>query len=176
MTPRRIKPNKVRGRQFEEVREVDPDGRIVVHHRLVDTLGRMLKSGTIDQAMHDAGREFERAFAAAGLDPLQARSLERLPGNPSSASSAERMLDARRGVNMAMAVLGGHASCAGSCVWFVLGHQLSLRQWSLRQRWGGRAIRPDQATGVAVAALSVLAAHFGYCAGERCAWRREPLP
>jgi hypothetical protein len=52
----RIQPNKVKSRELEEVREVDPDGRIVVHHRLVDTLGRMLKSGTIDQAMHDAGR------------------------------------------------------------------------------------------------------------------------
>jgi hypothetical protein len=166
MTPRRIKPNKVRGRQFEEVREVDPDGRIVVHHRLVDTLGRMLKAGTIDQAMHDAGREFERAFAVAGLDPLQALSLERLPGSRGSASSAERMLDDRRRVAAAMTALGGHTSRAGSCVWFVLGHQLSLRQWALRQRWGGRAVRPDQATGVAVAALSVLAAHYGYCAGE----------
>jgi hypothetical protein len=48
----RIKPHKVRRRELEEIREVDPDGRIVVHHRLVDTLGRMLKSGTIDQAMH----------------------------------------------------------------------------------------------------------------------------
>jgi hypothetical protein len=52
---RRAKPNKVRGRQVEGVREVDPDGRIVVHHRIVDTLGRMFKAGTIDQAMHDAG-------------------------------------------------------------------------------------------------------------------------
>jgi hypothetical protein len=44
---RRIKPHKVRGRQLEEVREKDPDGRIVVHHRTVDTLGKMLKGGTI---------------------------------------------------------------------------------------------------------------------------------
>ena len=48
----RIKPQKFRGRELEEIREVDPEGKIVVHHRLVDTLGRMLKSGTIDQAMH----------------------------------------------------------------------------------------------------------------------------
>jgi hypothetical protein len=36
---KRIKPHKVRGRELEEVREADPDGRIVVHHRTVDTLG-----------------------------------------------------------------------------------------------------------------------------------------
>jgi hypothetical protein len=34
----RSKLQKVRGRELEEVREVDPDGRIVVHHRTVDTL------------------------------------------------------------------------------------------------------------------------------------------
>ena len=29
----------------------------MVHHRTVDTLGKMLRAGTIDQAMHDAGRD-----------------------------------------------------------------------------------------------------------------------
>ena len=43
----RLKPHKVKGRQLEEVREKDPDGRIVYHHRTVDTLGKMLKAGTI---------------------------------------------------------------------------------------------------------------------------------
>jgi hypothetical protein len=51
---RQIKPHQVRGRELEEVREKDPDGRIVYHHRTVDTLGKMLRAGTIDQAMHDA--------------------------------------------------------------------------------------------------------------------------
>ena len=76
----RTKLRKVRGRQLEEVREVDPDGRIVVHHRLVDTLGRMLKSGTIDQAMHDAGRDLQAAFIVSQLDPLRALPILRVPG------------------------------------------------------------------------------------------------
>jgi hypothetical protein len=166
----RMKPHKVRGGQVEEVREVDPDGRIVVHRRLVDTLGRMLAAGTIDQAMHDAGRAFEGHFAAAGFDPLQAASLDRLPRGRSYSSATDRMLDARQRVHAATAALGGHQSCAGSCVWLVLGHGLSLRQWALRQRWGGRAVRQDQATGVLMAALAVLVGHYGYrAAGERCA-------
>ena len=45
---------------LEHVRELDPEGRIVVHHRFVDTLGRMLKAGTITHVMVDAGRTFER--------------------------------------------------------------------------------------------------------------------
>ena len=69
---KRIKPHKVRGRELEEVREKDPDGRIVVHHRTVDTLGKMLRSGTIDEAMHDAAKDFQAAFIIANLDPLRA--------------------------------------------------------------------------------------------------------
>jgi len=48
----RIKPPNVKGRQLEEVREKHPDGRIVVHHRTVDTLGKMLRAGTITPEMH----------------------------------------------------------------------------------------------------------------------------
>jgi hypothetical protein len=44
---RRIKPHRVRGRRLEEVREKDPDGRIVVHHRTIDSLGKMSRAGTI---------------------------------------------------------------------------------------------------------------------------------
>lgn len=55
----RIKPHNVQGRQLEEVREKDPEGRIVVHHRTVDTLGQMLRAGTITQEMHDAGKDFQ---------------------------------------------------------------------------------------------------------------------
>jgi hypothetical protein len=65
---RRIKPHKVRGRELEEVREKDPDGRIVYHHRTVDTLGKMLKAGTITQEMHDAAKDFQAAFIVASLD------------------------------------------------------------------------------------------------------------
>jgi hypothetical protein len=53
----RSKPHKVRGRQLEEIREKDPDGRIVYHHRTVDTLGKMLRAGTITQEMHDAAKD-----------------------------------------------------------------------------------------------------------------------
>jgi hypothetical protein len=73
MSSRRTKPNSLRGRQLEEVREVDPDGRFVVHHRVVDTLGRMLKSGTITPEMHNSAKDFQAAFIVANLDPIGAR-------------------------------------------------------------------------------------------------------
>jgi hypothetical protein len=158
----RIKPHKVKGRQLEEVREKDPDGKIVVHHRLVDTLGRMLRSGTIDQAMHDAGRDFQAAFILAQLDPLRALPVLRVPGTGREPNLNERQLHARRRVHEALQALGGLSSPAGSCVWHVIGLQRSVREWAMRLGWGGRPVRQEQAQGILVAALAVLAPHFGY--------------
>ena len=159
---KRIKPHKVRGRQLEEVREVDPDGRIVVHHRLVDTLGRMLKSGTIDQAMHDAGRDFQAAFIVAQFESLRAMPILRVPGTGRELDLNERQLHARRRVQEAMQVLGGHASPTGSWAWHVLGCQRSIREWAMRQGWAGRPLHVQQAQGIGLAALDLLARHFGY--------------
>jgi hypothetical protein len=162
VTARRVKPNKVRGRELEEVREVDPDGRIVVHHRLVDTLGRMLKSGTIDQAMHDAGRDFQAAFILAQLDPLRALPILRVAGTGREPDLNERQLHARRRVHQALEALGGIASPAGSCVWHVVGLQRSVREWAIRQGWGGRRVDHKAAAGILMAGLGMLAAHLGY--------------
>jgi hypothetical protein len=76
----RLKPHKVRGRELEEVREKDPDGRMVYHHRTVDTLGKMLRAGTITPEMHDAAKDFQAAFIMAQLDPLRALPILRVPG------------------------------------------------------------------------------------------------
>ena len=76
----RIKPRMVRGRELEEVREKDPDGRIVVHHRTVDTLGKMLRAGTITHEMHDAAKDFQAVFIVANLDSLRALPILRVPG------------------------------------------------------------------------------------------------
>jgi hypothetical protein len=164
---RRIKPHKVRGRELEEVREKDPDGRIVYHHRTVDTLGKMLRTGTIDQGMHDAAKDFQAVFIVANLDPLRALPILRVPGTGREPELNERQLDARRRVHEALQALGGLSSPAGSCVWHVVGLQRSVREWAIRQGWGGRPVRQEQAQGILVAALGVLAARFAHGEAER---------
>ena len=154
-----------RGRlQLEQAREKDPDGHIVVHHRVVDTLRRMLKAGTIDGAMHDAGREFQRSFALAQLDPLRAADLLRMPGGGGGSREPEPgdlWLAARNRVHRALVALGGHDNPAGSCAWHVLGCGRSVREWALRRGGGGRPVRQEQAQGILLAALGLLAAHYG---------------
>ena len=66
-----------------------------------------------------------------------------------------------------MAALGGISSPAGGCVWHILGLQRSVREWAMQQGWGGRPVRQEQAQGILVAALGMLAAHFGYSEARR---------
>jgi hypothetical protein len=164
---RLVKPHQVRGRELEQVRDKDPDGRIVYHHRTVDTLGKMLRSGTITPEMHDAAQDFQAAFIVANLDPLRALPILRVPGTGREQELNGRQLDARRRVHQAMAALGGISSPAGSCVWHVVGLQRSVREWAIRQGWSGRPVRQEQAQGILVAALRVLASLYGYSEAKR---------
>jgi hypothetical protein len=147
---------------LEPVYEADPDGRPVVHHRTVDTLGIMLRAGTISQDMHDAARDFQAQFTVARYDVIRCMSLMRMPGGGGPGDLTDAQVDARRRVGKALDGLGGLGSPAGSCVWHVVGLQRSLREWALRQGWGGRPVRVEQAQGILVAALGVLAGFYGY--------------
>jgi hypothetical protein len=84
-----------------------------------------------------------------------------VPGTGREPELNERQLHARRRVHEAMEALGGISSPAGSCVWHVVGLQRSVREWAIRQGWGGRPVRQEQAQGILVGALGVLAAHNG---------------
>lgn len=155
MSPR-LKRAQRPDRELEEMRPADPDGGIVLRHRAVDTLSKMLRAGSITQEMCDAGREFQANFVLAGLDPIRARSLTLPCGGGCAPEITERRLDARRQVHEAIEALGGIDSPAASAVWHVLGCGCSVRQWVLRRSWARRPIRQEQGTGVLVAALGIL--------------------
>ena len=147
---------------LDPVYEADPDGRPVVHHRTVDTLGIMLRAGTITKDMHDAARDFQAQFTIARFDVVRCMPLMRLPGGGGPGDLTDAQVDARRRVGNALDALGGLGSPAGSCVWHVVGLQRSIREWAMRQGWDGRSVRIEQAQGILVAALGVLAGHYGY--------------
>ena len=153
----RVRPAKVRGRQIEEIRDADPNGRPVLHYQVIDPLTRMLRGGTITDAMYNAARDFQAAFVIAHLEPMRALPMLRVPaGRPSDLNQFQ--LDARHRVQEALDALGGLSSPAGSCVWHVVGGERSLRDWALRQRWSGRPLPQGHAQGILVAALGILAA------------------
>jgi hypothetical protein len=150
---------------LEPIYEADPEGRPVVHHRTVDTLGIMLRAGTITKDMHDAARDFQAQFTIARFDVVRCMPLMRLPGGGGPGDLTDAQVDARRRVGSALDALGGLGSPAGSCVWHVVGLQSSIREWAMRQGWGGRPVRVEQAQGILVAALGMLAGSYGY---SRC--------
>jgi hypothetical protein len=43
-----------------------------------------------------------------------------------------------------------------------VGLQRSIREWAMRQGWGGRPVRVEQAQGILVAALGAMVKHYGY--------------
>jgi hypothetical protein len=119
------------------------------------------------RGLDDAAKDFQASFIVAQLDCLRAVPILRVPGTGRESELSERQLHARRRVHQAMAALGGISSPAGSCVWHVVGLQRTVREWAMRQGWGGRPVRQEQAQGILVAALGMLAAHVGYGEAKR---------
>jgi hypothetical protein len=151
----------------EPLRIPDPEtGTPVILRRPRTLLDRMVDAGTITSAMRQAGEDFHRSFRLAALDPLRAHPLLRLPTSTGD-SMAERVEAACHRVARALAALGGQDSPAGSCVWHVIGYEMSIREWATRCGWSGRAMGHSQAQGVLVAALGVLARHYGLDASQR---------
>jgi hypothetical protein len=158
------KPSKWRlqhGGFSEPIRAADPEtGTPVAHRRAVDALGMMLANGTITPQMHEAGCIFRTLFRSAALDSIATTQFVRVGGATADTMSA-RQVDARRRVVRAVDALGGHGSPAGSAIWFVVGLEMSIREWSARQGWCGRAVPQPIAGGMLVAGLGILAMHFG---------------
>jgi hypothetical protein len=61
-------------------------------------------------------------------------------------------VSSRRRVSKTLDALGELGSPAGSCVWHVVGLQRSIREWVMRQGWGG-PVRVEQAQEILVAGL-----------------------
>jgi hypothetical protein len=144
----------------------DESGRPARPYRAVDTLGAMERRGSITAGMRQAGEDFRARFATAQLDPLRAPDWSRLRvGGSSGVRGGDepglRIEGARNMVWHAIRALGGIGSPAGSCLWHVVGWERSLKEWALEQGWNGRRVSQEAASGILIAALGALEAHFG---------------
>ena len=144
----------------------DESGRPARPYRAVDTLGAMERRGSITASMRQAGEDFRARFATAQLDPLRAPDWSRLRVGGSSRFRAGdepgmRIEGARDAVWRAIRAVGGMGSPAGSCLWHVVGWERSLKEWALEQGWNGRRVSQEAASGILIAALGALEAHFG---------------
>jgi hypothetical protein len=145
------------------VREEDDDHKPVDHYRTVDTLALMLRNGSITGAMHDAGQQFSQDFARAFASGVASPKLDGLPGGTAPGQMmVEKNAGAARAVRAALDAVGGIGSPAGSALWYVAGLGVSVRDWSIRLGWSGRAMSKEEGKGILIAALGVLARYYGY--------------
>ena len=139
------------------------DGARAIVWQSVDTVTAMLANGSITVAMHSAGAFFHDQFRLAGLDAMWSADPTRTPvqlasgGGWGNGGGSEA---ARLQVSSALGALGGVKSPCGSCAWHILGCEMSLTRWSLTARWGARRIDRVAASGVLIAGLGILEAHW----------------
>jgi hypothetical protein len=136
----------------------DERGSIGRPFRVVDTLGKMLAAGTIDERMQAAGDRFRDDFDRAHLHGLRAADLTtpRVDNKP-RADAAVTLFAPRERVWRAMQAAGGMTSAGGSCLWHVIGEGCSLAEWAMMRQAAGRRMNKDNASGVLVAALDAVA-------------------
>ena len=144
----------------------DEFGRPSRPYRAIDILAAMERRGSITAGMRRAGEDFRARFTTARLDPLHALDVSRPSGGGPGVRhggdpAGVRIEAARQAVWGALVALGGIGSPAGSCLWHVVGWEGSLKEWALEQGWSGRRVSQEAASGILVAALGALEAHFG---------------
>lgn len=149
--------------EVEQVEQAiaDEEGRPSQPYRARDTLTQLLRAKAITGEMLQAGVQFRDDFDRAGLEPLRAADVGRIPGTATGPRLTYAQIDARERVWKAIVVLGGLASPAGACCWHILGLQESLEQWALREGWRGKPMDKRRAGGILIGALGTLAAHYG---------------
>lgn len=148
------------------MREVDPNGAIVVHAIKKSPYAheRMHDHGRIDDEMYDAAERFRIDFAKAGLEGHYA-SIDmfrsRGPGQP---NQSDNVMEARQRVRSALNALGMRktgTSLSQSCIWFVVGCGHTLDQYAMRIRNGGVSMSSERASGILTGALERLVLHYG---------------
>lgn len=139
----------------------DEQGRPARPYRATDSLVLMERRRTITPAMRQAAEDFRALFQAAALDPLRAADLHRVPQGGRALEAGEHASKARQKVWAALTALGGISSPAGSCVWHVVGCEWPVKDWALREGWGGRPLSQETAAGILVGALGVLQGLYG---------------
>jgi hypothetical protein len=143
----------------------DTAGTISRPHYAVDTLLAMERRGSITPGMRQAGQDFRRCFAVAQLDPLRAsdwsqpRQLDAARRHAAD-DPGWRIEKAREFVWHTIRAVGGLTSPGGSCLWHVVGWGHSLKDWALEQGWSGRRVSQESASGILIAVLGALDAHY----------------
>lgn len=121
--------------------------------RAIGVLERMARRGAISDEMVAAAERFRADFTIGHLEPLRASQMrERVSGASQVPEASYRSLRARQRVVEAIAAVGQPGA---SCLWAVIGEEKPLKAWAL-----GARVYDEHASGVLIAALGTLRAHY----------------
>ncbi len=137
----------------------DSRGEYGQPYRVTGMLDRMLARRDITASMRDAGELFQRHYRVAATGGVRATDWHN-EIRCGSGSMSERVLRAREARDLALRALGRMGEPCWECAWNVLGEEMTLREWALREGWNGRPLREETAKGILVGTLGALAAHF----------------
>jgi hypothetical protein len=88
---------------------------------------------------------------------MRAADVGRIPGLGRAFDESLYTLAARDAVHRSIDRLGGMHSPGGSCLWHVIGLEMSLKEWSaIQSLHNGRPWHPMAASGILATALGVL--------------------
>jgi hypothetical protein len=79
------------------------------------------------------------------------------------------MVQYSRRLFAAMDALNGDDNPPDSCVWFIVGPEMSVREWSALSGWSGRLVSQPFAGMILIAALVILASRFDFQPSSRAA-------
>ena len=154
-----------RRRRKDLMREAVPDPDDQKIDRLVwrasSHLQRMLNKGTIKASEALAGEVFYQDFHRAGWHALRAASMEWSPRGERGDNPGVQA--ARLELYKAFDVMGGLGAPCSQVLIHVIGMEMSIRAWALREGGGvgGWRLDPQTARGLLIGALSVMVAHYG---------------
>ena len=126
----------------------------------------MQRRGSITAGMRQAGEDFRARFATAQLDPLRALDLSQLrfgdracAGTTKGPDCVSRRARTRCGARSKRSAASPRRP--DRAFGMSLGWECSLKEWAVEQGWNGRRVSQEAASGILVAALGALEAHFG---------------
>ena len=127
--------------------------------RRIGLTERWMRDEVIEPRHHAAATQYAFDFEAASLrGRYGVMDMERVDRSTADNDGAiSRIVDAKRRINKAMAVLG---KFAGDAIWSVIVEDMSLREYATRKATSGRPISVNEVKGRVMTGLDILADHY----------------
>ena len=127
--------------------------------RRIGLTERWMREEVIEPRHHAAATQYAFSFEAAQLrGKYGVMDMERVDRSTVDNDGViGRVVDAKRRINAAMAILG---KIAGDAIWSVIGEDMSLREFAQRQAENGRPISVNEVKGRVISGLDILADHY----------------